>query len=261
MLGWNQCRICTTTRKKPKLWSCRMNLTITGNLTLENLTDAESSFLKSENQWPNPQIRIAENMGRYSAHFPSLVEAWREEDERLILPRGYLEHLLEQFVPESIDDQRTTAPIDIPKLEGVTYRGYQQELLGEAYRHEQGTLVAPTGSGKSIMGMALMAHHGQRSIILVNSKELASQWRQEIKKWMGVEAGAVGGGKWTEGEEVTVAMLQTLHRNPQKAAELFSRHGLTLVDETHRVAAQTFSEVIGWSSTLYRYGLTATPHR
>ncbi|HIJ22767.1 MAG: DEAD/DEAH box helicase [Gammaproteobacteria bacterium] len=238
-----------------------MKLTITGNLTLENLTNPESGFLKSENEWPNPQIKIAENMGRYSAHLPPLVEVWSEEEGKLILPRGYLDQLLEQFTPATIQDLRTVAPVDMPQIEGVTYRGYQQELLDRAYRHEQGTLVSPTGSGKSLMGMALIAHHGQRSLILVNSKELASQWKQEIKKWMGIEAGTVGGGKWVEGEEITVVMLQTLHRNTQKAVELFSRHGLTLVDETHRIAAQTFSEVIGWSSTLYRYGLTATPHR
>ncbi|MBT6652757.1 MAG: DEAD/DEAH box helicase [Gammaproteobacteria bacterium] len=238
-----------------------MKLSINGILTLSGLTDAEMASLKSENEWPNPQIQIAENMGRYTAHIPSLVEVWIEKDGVLFLPRGYLDRLLEQFTPEIIDDQRTTAPVDMPPLEGVTYREYQQDLLDQAYQHQQGTLTAPTGSGKSIMGMALIAHHGQRSLILVNSKELASQWKREILKWMGIEAGTVGGGKWIEGEEITVAMLQTLHRNPEKAAELFSRHGLTLVDETHRVAAQTFSEVIGWSSTLYRYGLTATPHR
>ena len=54
-------------------------LTISGNLVLENLTNPESGFLKSENQWPNPQIQIAENMGRYSAHLPPLVEVWKDE--------------------------------------------------------------------------------------------------------------------------------------------------------------------------------------
>ncbi len=238
-----------------------MKLTITGNLILEDLTDAETAFLKTENQWPNPQIKIAENMGRYSAHLPPFVESWREDEECLILPRGYLGDLLERFTPEIASESRTEAPVDLCPLEGITFREYQQEALGEAYQHTQGVLVAPTGSGKTILGMALLAHHGQRTLILTHSKELLSQWQQEIKGRMGIDPGIVGGGKWKEGQEITICMLQTLHRNPEKAQEMVKGYGLTLIDECHHLPAQTFSEVIGWIPTLYRYGLTATPHR
>ncbi|MBT7308477.1 MAG: DEAD/DEAH box helicase [Gammaproteobacteria bacterium] len=238
-----------------------MKITIAGNLTIENQTDTEFALLKSENEWPNPAIATAEKLGRYSAHLPPMVEAWSEEDGVLTLPRGYLDRLLELYDPATIQDHRTVAPVDMPQLESITYRDYQQLMLDQAYRHEQGVLVAPTGSGKTILGMALIAHHGERALILTHSKGLASQWRREIQKWMGVEAGTIGSGKWKEGEEITVCMLQTLHRSPERAAELFSRHGLTLIDETHRVAAQTFSEVIKWSSAKRRYGLTATPLR
>ncbi len=239
-----------------------MKLIITGNLILENLTDAESAFLKSENQWPNPQIQIAENMGRYSGNLPPLIEAWSDDwDNSLTLPRGYLDNLLEQFTPESVSEGRTEAPVDIPQLEGITFRGYQQFALDRAYQPQQGILVAPTGSGKTILGMALIAHHGQRALILTHSKELMSQWQQETREKIGIDPGIVGGGKWKEGAEITIAMLQTLHRNPEKAREMMQGYGLTLIDECHHIPAQTFSNVIGWSTSLYRYGLTATPHR
>ena len=207
----------------------------------------------------NPRYLQAVRHGRATNRIPSLLEVYRSGgSDSLTVPRGYLEEIRDQV---NVIDWRTDSACTLSALAGVTLRDYQAIAATTAAGGEQGLIVAPTGSGKTFIGLELIRQRGQRALILVHTSALADQWRKVIKEVMGVEAGTIGGGKWNEGEEITVAMLQTLHRNPEKAAELFSRHGLTLVDETHRIAAQTFSEVIGWSSTLYRYGLTATPHR
>jgi len=239
-----------------------MKITLDGKLTISNLTVAERNFIKSENEWPNPEIQAAEKMGRFTGYMPALVYAWEEQaNGDLVVSRGYLDRLLTVAAPSNTQDNRTTAPLDMPQIEEITYRDYQLEVLDQAYQNEQGLLIAPTGSGKTIIGMAIMAHHGQRSLILTHSRELANQWGEEIKKWMGVDAGFIGGGKWCEGKEVTIAMLQTLYKNPQKALTMAQGYGLTIIEECHHTPANTFTDVINWVPTLYRYGLTATPHR
>jgi superfamily II DNA or RNA helicase len=55
--------------------------------------------------------------------------------------------------------------------------------------------------------------------------------------------------------DVTVAMVQTLTKRDMPT------HGLFILDETHRVAAKTFSRVVNRSEAHYRYGLSATPER
>jgi superfamily II DNA or RNA helicase len=237
-----------------------MRLSINGILTLSYLTDAEMASLKSDNEWINPEIEIAKKMRRNTWHMPPMIKVWREDDDKLILPRGFLSQLLEQCQPDEVADLRTSSPVEFRPL-SVMFREYQRKVLGKTYQHDQGVICAPTGAGKTILGMALIAYRGERTLILVHSKELQAQWKKEIKKWMGLEAGVIGSGKWQEGEEITIAMLQTLHKRPERAPGAMKGYGLTLVDECHHLPASSFSETIGWTTSKFRYGLTATPHR
>jgi len=221
------------------------------------------NFIAKNNTFNNPLINEAKKLGRFAGHIPKYIHTYKElPNGDLVIPRGFLGELI-RFEPElsNFTDSRVTAPTKIPSLISVQLRAYQQKTVSNASRYEQGVIQAPTGSGKTVMGLALIQHRQQRTLICVHSKELARQWRDDIKKRMGIDTGMVGGGKWQEGEQITICMLQTLSRNEERTRDLANKHGLVLLDECHHVPANSFATVMGWMSCHYRYGLTATPHR
>jgi len=117
-------------------------------------------------------------------------------------------------------------------------------------------IVAPTGSGKTTMGIEIASRLGQRCLVLVKSLDLATQWQGAIKRFTGLDAGLIGGGKWQEGQEFTVGLVQTLIKH-----ESSLDYGLVIVDECHNIPAVQAYSVINRQAAKYRYGLSATPQR
>jgi superfamily II DNA or RNA helicase len=76
--------------------------------------------------------------------------------------------------------QAGLAPLTTLAFDG-TWRGYQQLALSafEADRksgHRQTYIVAPPGSGKTLMGMELVRRLGERAIVLVPNTAVQAQW-------------------------------------------------------------------------------------
>jgi superfamily II DNA or RNA helicase len=126
-----------------------------------------------------------------------------------------------------------------------------------------GLLIAPCGSGKTVMGSAAMAKVGVTTIILVHKDLLIDQWQKAIEMVTGERAGIIKGGTWQwKGEKVVIAMLQTLHSQiDQIPEEFFNYFGLVISDEVHRISAPTWMKVIEKFPAKRRWGLTATPNR
>jgi superfamily II DNA or RNA helicase len=167
---------------------------------------------------------------------------------------GILDYLLQTFNPEVLDE-RYTATVNIP-FSG-TLRPYQETFVDKAINAEGGQMVAATGSGKTVSAIALASRLKQRTLILVKSKDLASQWHEAIKQFTGCTAGLVGGGKNIEGDEFTVALTQTLSKRDM--AQL--HYGLVIADECHNLPASQAFTVMNGINAKYKYGLSATPQR
>ena len=227
------------------------------------LTDPSPELLRTvlaENTWPNPAYQEASRMGRSVYGLAREVCAYQETVNGLLLPRGYLSDLL-ALAPECrLEDQRTDVLVDFPPLR-AQLRPYQETAVTKALHVEDGIVQAPTGAGKTLIGLATLARLGRRALILVHANELAQQWRRVIDACLGIEAGNIGSGKWAEGAVITLATLQTLHRNLARTREMSARYGAVLVDECHHVPATTFAEVLSQIPVRFRYGLSATPHR
>jgi len=157
------------------------------------------------------------------------------------------------------DRRRTLPPIDL-RFYG-RLKPFQQKAVDRMGRRDFGTLSAPTGSGKTVMGLYLIAQRRQPTLVIVHTKDLALQWVERMQQFLdipGDEIGFIGGGKKKVGNRVTVALVQSLY----KCADEVSAHiGHLLVDECHRAPSRTFTDAVTEFDCKFMLGLSATPWR
>lgn len=135
---------------------------------------------------------------------------------------------------------------------------FQSEAVENWVAHgRRGTVVIPTGGGKTFVGLEAMFRSGVSSLVLVVTRELAAQWSERIKKYLGVAPGMLGGGS-RDVREVTVAIYNSAVKYID---ELVGRFGLVIFDEAHHVPAETFKEVALALDSPFRLALSATPER
>ncbi|MBI5135299.1 DEAD/DEAH box helicase family protein [Candidatus Uhrbacteria bacterium] len=136
----------------------------------------------------------------------------------------------------------------------------QDTLTGAGFGN---LIVAPSGSGKTVIGLELIARRQLPALILVHRKQLLDQWVERIQTFLGIAKAHIGqysGTKKKLGKQITVGLLQSLARKGN-LTELRDTFGTIIVDECHHIPAATFREVIAELNPKYLYGLTATPKR
>jgi superfamily II DNA or RNA helicase len=97
--------------------------------------------------------------------------------------------------------------------------------------------------------------------VIVHTKDLAHQWIERIEQFLGIpddQVGLLGAGKKRIGDQITVALVQTLYRMTDQVAPLF---GHIVVDECHRAPSRTFTEAVTAFDCRFMLGLSATPWR
>ncbi|CAB4203583.1 DEXDc domain containing protein [uncultured Caudovirales phage] len=125
-----------------------------------------------------------------------------------------------------------------------------------------GILQAPTGTGKTIMGLRIAAELGRRTLIVVNKGFFLRQWTSRIRQvFPQAKIGIVQGPKCQhEGMDFVIGMVHTLSQRDFPDG-FYRSFGLVLTDEVHRIGAPTWADVVPQFSAAYRVGLTATPRR
>jgi superfamily II DNA or RNA helicase len=221
----------------------------------------------------NPAHEKLRHMGIRFDHRrePKVIKTWRDEWPWISLPRGGMRRVREAIARRGVEirirDERTEGYGGL--VDDYEWKPYQrtlfpdqEEALAAMLARETCYLRAPTGSGKTELGIAAIAKIRRPAIVIVWTGALLDQWVERIEQGLGIPRGDIGivkGGRKMVGP-VTVAMQQTLAKF--RADDPFWRFpGVLVADELQRFSAPTFVASIDPFPARYRFGISADERR
>ncbi len=252
----------------PATYPQPIHITVTSQLIIRKaqLPSIAKKFLREKLFILNSEYIIKERLGYAVYDVPKFFDLIEEQEGNLLLPRGFLGQLTDFFDKERIAYEVTHqhpqfAPLGLAS--GTKLLPEQAAMVDQAYAVGQGIVVAPPGSGKTIMGLALVARHDKPALILTHRKQLLDQWVGHIQDYFGLpkkQIGRYSSAYKKPSQYITVGLLQSFAR-AKDLTEFAEAFGTIIVDECHHIPARTFRTVLSQLNTEHVYGLTATPKR
>lgn len=238
------------------------SLTIAADCLLTDIPFALEKAIKECLTIDNPKYVAAKKFGRWiGKDLKPKLKYYQSTAVGLRFPRGFANQavlLCRDFLKQTpaIQDDRLLLPEEDFRFQGVL-RPYQQAALLSTQKRSFGVIEAGTGSGKTVMALAIIVKRKQATLVVVHSKELLYQWQERVREFLGCEAGLVGDGHF-DVQRITVAIVNTARK---RIRELAPHFGHLVVDECHRVPASLFTDVVSNFAGHYLLGLSATAFR
>ncbi|WP_296133057.1 DEAD/DEAH box helicase [uncultured Corynebacterium sp.] len=213
---------------------------------------------------PNPQFYIKQAQRFSTFGTPRLIVRFDEKDQILTLDRGTLDDviiILKTAGYTVTRRSRTPKPRRIDASFSGELRPYQHAAVKQMLKHKSGMLIAPPGTGKTVMACAIIAQRSVPTAVIVPSRELATQWRQALEQFLPeVQVGQYSGAKKKLSGVVDIVTAQSISRSDSKT-DFLSSYGHIIVDECHRVGAAGLTNVLAHLNVRFMLGMTATPYR
>jgi superfamily II DNA or RNA helicase len=192
--------------------------------------------------------------------------AWEETDTHLVVPREFIP-------PEKWDDLSfemvDRVSWDFPKTEFYATSTLREPIqtLAFAAMMESGSGIVSLacGLGKTVLALHASAATGMQTMIVVNTEDLAHQWKTRILEHTDIDEEDIGwiqGSKWDwDGKPICIAMIQTLASKASDfPTEITEQYGVVIYDEVHILGAPFFNQTADMFAGL-RWGLSATWER
>jgi len=260
--------LSTTPVEKARNLESGIQVFIDGNITLnrDELSKPVINFIKEKLNIFNKEYGIKKRLGKSTFDIDRYFHFIEEAKDRIILPRGFLLQLTEFLSDNNISykikhDERGFEKITFSSL--IDPKDEQEKLVNKMLKSTNGIMVAPPGSGKTIMALDIIARLKLPAIILVHRNQLLHQWIERTEQFLGISKahiGVISGIKKKIGKQITIASLQTLVRY-KSLKEIQNKFGVVIVDECHHIPAKTYRETIRSFNSDYCYGFTATHER
>lgn len=247
-----------------------------------NIMPRLQNQIRSMAAFDNPEFYKNERLGYSNYYNFSAIYLGKDVDGYIKVPRGLKDIIVEECKKSSI-------PIDIlDKRElgrpiSVSFKGdlrIQQKLAAQRLlSYSDGILQAATAFGKTVVCSYLISERKVSTLILLQSKDLLSQWVEELNHFLVINEeppeyetktgkikrresviGILHGSKNTLTGIVDVAMVQSLS-GKDNLEELLSSYGMVIMDECHHAASNTSIGLLQKVKSKYVYGVSATPKR
>ncbi len=144
----------------------------------------------------------------------------------------------------------------LPKIQ-VKLRAYQKEAIESWSREKMGSIVLPTGAGKTIIGLKIIEMINSPTLIVVPTLDLVKQWTQILSQSFNIEIGNMGGGT----ENIQAITVSTYDSAYIKAPFIGNKFLLIVFDEVHHLPAPSYRQIAETYIAPFRLGLTATLER
>lgn len=239
-------------------------ITVSNVITVYYPSEKLLKFCDENLKLRNPEYTKKQRMHFWLGNTPEWLYLYEVHGKSLVLPYGVLRNILPMVNFENIQTQ--FAPPEIIDYDcQVPLYDYQQKAVEEVYWKQYGILQSAAGSGKTQMGIALIAKLGKRALWLTHTKDLLTQSKQRAEQYMDKSLlGTITEGKVSIGRGITFATVQTMCN--LDLAQYKDYWDVIVVDECHRVAGtptavSQFSKVLNSLAARHKYGLSATVHR
>jgi hypothetical protein len=132
---------------------------------------------------------------------------------------------------------------------------YQTEALQAWLDADRwGSVVLPTGAGKTFLALQAIAHSAVSTLVVVPTLDLLHQWYARLENAFGLPAG-VWYGQEKRLEPITVTTYPSAWAHAESLGNQFK---LFVFDEIHHLPAPSWHEIALMCAAPYRLGLTAT---
>lgn len=212
----------------------------------------------------NPEFIKKERLGLWTGGTVRKISLYEKDGNSLLIPFGCISDLRKEF-PEARCFSRISPQNRFEYVSGIKPYDYQEDAIQAALSGRNGIVVAPCGSGKTQIGLEVVARLGVKTLWLTHTADLLNQSMDRAK---GVfEDGGYGtitGGKVNIGEGITFATVQTMvNLDLPQYRDVWD---CVVVDECHRcigspTRVMQFYKVLSSLACRYKFGLTATPKR
>ncbi|MEO1617226.1 MAG: DEAD/DEAH box helicase [Planctomycetota bacterium] len=118
----------------------------------------------------------------------------------------------------------------------------------------RGLIVMPTGTGKTVVALQLIARANRSTLVVVPVRDLMYQWHAKILEAFGIDAGLIGDGV----HRVSPLSVTTYDSAAIHMPRIGHRFGMIVFDEVHHLAGPWRSDAARMSAAMIRLGLTAT---
>lgn len=221
-------------------------------------------FCENELTFANPAFLQAERMGFWTGNIPRKIRMYVTDSDNLILPFGCYRQFLD--VASSSEYWEVDFAKNLPnEMTGnIKLYDYQDKAVGKMLNARNGILIAPTGAGKTMCGLALIKMLGKKALWLTHTKDLLNQSKERCEAFYSGDFGTITEGKVNIGRDVTFATVQTMAK--QDLSLYKYSWDVIIVDEVQRVCATPnstalFETVLNNLAARYKYGLTASLSR
>jgi len=145
---------------------------------------------------------------------------------------------------------------NLPKLK-IKLRDYQQEAIENWCFNKRGSIVLPTGAGKTIIALKIIEIVNSPTLIIVPTLDLIKQWTEILSLNFNIEIGNIGGGL----ENLQPITVSTYDSAYIKGHLIGNRFMLLIFDEVHHLPAPSYRLIAETFVAPFRLGLTATIER
>ena len=248
-----------------------LQATVSNNIRIRTRSVRLRALITKPLTIDNPEYVKRKQRGKRTYGIDRKLKIYAMDQGDIVAPRGFESSLRNILKNQGIDPKEVIKVDQSPGQEAnfgtwnpdYTLRGFQEPAV-KAVVADNGVLVAPAGSGKTIMAMKYIFKKGRSTLWLTHTKDLMYQSRDRAKSTLSNvgQIGIIGDSKrdWGGGTLI-IATVQTLAENPELITALDQFIGTVVVDEAHHIPAPMFFDVVGQFRAENMIGVTATPQR